>query len=197
MRRSQVLVVAAALALSVLSACGSSNDAGKGDKSGTGGDPKVASLATGGATPTASPKTQRPRERLDTTPEEFEAMLAPYNKCIKEHGGLLREDRHADGAGPRPATEKEIKANEEANRICEPQYFPLPPWEKDPANPESRDFAREVVKCLKNKGVKYVEVGDNGLDIELGGEKNDSKSISRGLDLMPQCERQAAATLKK
>lgn len=190
-------MVVSALALSVLSACGSSDDAGKGDKSAVGGDPKVATLATGGATPSASPRAQRPRERLDTTPEEFEAMLAPYNKCMKEHGALLRSDRRTNGNGPRPATDKEIQASDEANRVCEPQYFPLPPWERDPANPESRDFAREVVKCLKSKGVKYVEVGDNGLDIELGGEKNHSQSISRGLDLMPDCERQAAAKLKK
>lgn len=186
-----------ALTLSVLSACGPSDGADKGDTSATGGSAKVATLATGEATPSASPTVQRPRERLDTTAEEFEAMLGPYNMCMKEHGAVLKGEKPEGGIGARPATGKEIKAFDEANRVCEPQFFPLPPWEKDPANPESRDFARDVVKCLKDKGITYVEVDNDGISIALGGEKNDSRSIRMGMDLMPECERQAAAAMKK
>ncbi|GAA2894224.1 hypothetical protein Acy02nite_55390 [Actinoplanes cyaneus] len=157
--------------------------------------PEVATLAGPSAAVSASPQSHRPRERLDTTPEEYEAMLAPYNKCIAEHGGMSRSAAAAGGA-PKPASEKEVAKFDEANRICEPQYFPLPPWEKDPANPEAKDFARDVVKCLKGKGVKYVEVSDDGISIALGGDDNDARSISMGMDLIPGCERATAATRK-
>ncbi|MEU4239290.1 hypothetical protein [Actinoplanes sp. NPDC026619] len=182
--------MAAALALSVLSACESEGQAEKG---------RVATLTSTAATPSASAAAtaQRPRERLDTTPEEFEAMLGPYNKCMKEHGGLLKGDIVTGGNVARPATAKEKEASDEATRICEPQFYPLPPWEKDPANPEARDFARDVVKCLKGKGVEYVEVSDDGISLALGGDQNDAKSIRLGLDLAPECERAVAATMKK
>ncbi|MCO8271848.1 hypothetical protein M1L60_14715 [Actinoplanes sp. TRM 88003] len=158
---------------------------------------KVATLesAAASAPAKAKAKPQRPRERLDTTPEEYEAMLGPYNKCMKEQGGFVKGDA-GSGSGLRPATKAEMDKTEAANRICEPQFLPLPPWEKDPANPEARDFAREVVACLKGKGIKYVEVSDDGISIALGGEQNDSRSISRGLELAPECERQVAAGAK-
>jgi hypothetical protein len=158
--------------------------------------PDVATLASPPAAVSASAQPQRPRERLDTTPEEFEAMLAPYNKCIADHGGASKSDL-ARGGAAKPATQKQMARFDEANRICEPQYFPLPPWEKDPANPEAKDFARHVVKCLKNKGVKYVEVSDDGISIALGGDDNDARSISMGMDLIPGCERATAAAMKK
>ncbi|WP_089154048.1 hypothetical protein [Micromonospora sp. NBS 11-29] len=186
MRRTQVLAVAA-IVLVGLAGCGSSKEA---DRPVEGGTPKVASLATASATPSASTGAQRPRERLDTTPEEYQAMLKPYEKCMQEHGARLDKRR---GAG---ATKADLEKNEAANRICEPQYFPLPPWEKDPANPQARDFAVAVVACLKEKGVRYVEVTDDGISLAFGGERNDARSIRMGLDLAPECERTVAATMK-
>ncbi len=189
MRRSPVWVVTA-VALSALVGCGQSDDAGSTAKVAT-----LASAAPSSVPAAAAPKTERPRERLDTTPEEFEAMLGPYNKCMKEHGGLVKGEGGGDG-GARPATKAEGEKADEANRICEPQFMPLPPWEKDPANPEARDFAREVVKCLKGKGVKYVTVAEDGISLSLGGDQNDRRSITMGLDLAPACERTVAARTK-
>ncbi|UQU62436.1 hypothetical protein COUCH_25800 [Couchioplanes caeruleus] len=155
--------------------------------------PQVATLAGTGATPSApASAAARPRERLDTTPEEFEAMLKPYNQCLREHGAKPKQDWKRN---ERPTT-RLISKLEAADKICNPLYFPLPPWEKDPANPEAKDFARDVVKCLKGRGIRYVEVGDNGIDIALGGDQNDRESISKGLDLAPECERQVAARRK-
>jgi hypothetical protein len=191
MRRIQVPVVIA-VALMALSACGSSGTSSK--PAGKDAAPKVATLVSAAATPSASAPAQRPRERLDTTAEEFEAMLGPYNKCMQEHGGFVKGG--SGGKPARPATSGEVDKTEAANKICEPQFMPLPPWEKDPANPESRDFARDVVKCLKAKGVKYVEVSDDGVSIALGGDQNDSRSISMGMDLIPGCERKIAAANK-
>jgi len=192
MRRSHALAMTA-VALTALSACGSSPA-----KTTTGaGKPEVATLQSAGPSPSvqASAKAQRPRERLDTTSEEFEAMLGPYNKCMAEHGGVTK-GKGTGGPVAKPATREQEGKFDAANRICEPQYFPLPPWEKDPANPEARDFAVKVVKCLKNKGVKYVEVSDDGISIALGGDQNDSRSISMGMDLIPGCERKIAAEMK-
>jgi hypothetical protein len=201
MRRKYALVLAA-VAVVALSGCGSAGDGKAGDGKagdGTKAEGKVATLESAAPEATkASPKAQRPRERLDTTPEEFEAMLGPYNKCMREHGGAPKGDPGGNGSGPvaKPATKAQMDKYEAANRVCEPQYYPLPPWEKDPANPESRDFARLVVKCLKAKGVKYVEVADDGISIALGGDQNDPRSISLGLDKGPECDRQAAAEMK-
>jgi hypothetical protein len=180
----------AAIVLTVLTGCGSPKPAGDSATS----EAKVATLASAAPSAKPSPTSQRPRERLDTTSEEYEALLAPYNKCMKEHGVDTMEKRKlAQDAAARPATSAEEEQLSAANKICEPQYFPLPPWEKDPANPDARDFAVDVVKCLKGKGVKYVEVSDDGLSYALGGDQNDPESISKGMDLAPDCEREVAA----
>ncbi|MFG1993884.1 hypothetical protein ACGFJ7_28295 [Actinoplanes sp. NPDC048988] len=187
-------LVVAVVALSALTAC----DKPAEDTS----TAKVATLvspsASASAPASASPKAQRPRERLDTTPEEFEALLGPYNKCLSDHGGMVKgstieQERKKAQTGPVGVSGKQTEKFEAANKICEPQFYPLPPWEKDPANPEAKDFARETVKCLKQKGVRYVEISDDGLSIALGGDQNDAKSISMGLDLIPGCERDIAA----
>ena len=71
------------------------------------------------------------------------------------------------------------------------------PWEYDIKNPDAQAFVQRVVTCLHRKGVQYAEVdaepsGDR-LTFSLGGPNNDRTSITRGLDLIPQCEREVAA----
>ncbi|GAA0537839.1 hypothetical protein GCM10010172_18980 [Paractinoplanes ferrugineus] len=180
----------AAIALTALTACGSS--ATKSDT-----EAEVATLTSAGpasASAQARSAAQRPRERLDSTPEELEAMMVPYDKCMKERGAPGKDEfAHLTAKQAEPVQAK----YDAANKICEPQYYPLPPWERDPTNPESRDFAVGVVKCLKQKGVKYVEVDDDGLSYALGGDQNDKRSITKGMDLIPGCEREVAAKLKK
>jgi hypothetical protein len=187
--RGSHAMVAAVLALAVSSGCESSPE-----QTTTGGGAEVATLRSAGAepSPAVSATTERPREKLGMTAEEYEALLGPYQKCMKGFGVDPLELRKKG----RSATEAEVAANEKANAACEPQFFPLPPWERDPANPEARDFAVGVVKCLKDKGVKFVEVDDDGIGISLGGDGNDARSISKGLDLMPECERTVAAEMK-
>ncbi|MBL7255992.1 hypothetical protein [Paractinoplanes lichenicola] len=189
MRRSQALAVAA-IVLTGLAGCGSPGEG----EAGNAGGAKVATLqsAAPGPTASASKVPERPRERLDTTQEEFEALLAPYNKCLKDHGvtDLSKARKLINESGPEADT---FRA---ANKICETQYYPLPPWERDPANPEAKDFAVAVVKCLKEKGVEYVEVSENGLGWAFGGDQNDSRSISLGMEKSPECEREVAAAMK-
>ena len=186
MRGHLLLASVSAIALVALSGCGGEPEEKQSAKVAT-----LVSVAPS-AEGKAPAKPQRPRERLDTTPEEFEAMLGPYNKCMKENGGFVKGEG-GSGSGLRPATKAESDKAEAANRICEPQFMPLPPWEKDPANPEARDFVRDVVACLKDKGVKYVAVADDGISLSLGGDQNDSRSIRMGMELAPECERQVAA----
>ncbi|MGC5028623.1 hypothetical protein [Micromonospora sp. DT229] len=189
-----------AVVLVALSACATSPGEQEADENA----PQVATLTTPEPERSAStqPKAQRPRERLDTTAEEFQELLGPYHSCLREQGVPERKTAGSPdrpplaGPGERVLGPEELEKFEAANRICEPQFYPLPPWEKDPANPEARDFALDVVKCLKGKGVRYVEVAEDGIAIALGGDHNDSRSISMGLDLIPECERKVAAESK-
>ncbi|MCY1138251.1 hypothetical protein OWR29_09600 [Actinoplanes sp. Pm04-4] len=166
-------VVVLAIALTALSACGSQPEQ-------QAEAPKVATLSS--QAPSAKP--ERPRERLDTTPEEFEAMLKPYYECMDEKGVLAV--RVATNGRKKAMTADEIAKGEAADRICEPLYYPLPPWEKDPANPEARDFARAVVKCLEGQGID-AGVEPDGLTVSFG------RDVRKGLDKLPECEREAAA----
>lgn len=150
---------------------------------------EVATLQTGAPTPAASAtptQAERPRERLDDTPEDQKERLKPYVKCMSDHGVDIAKLR-SDGTGSNGASE--------ASKACE-HLMPLPPWEFDPANPEAKDFARDVVKCLKGKGVRYVEVGSDGTGWAFGGKNNDADSISKGLKYSPACEREVAAKRK-
>ncbi|GGN97289.1 hypothetical protein GCM10010112_89390 [Actinoplanes lobatus] len=185
------VLVGAVAAVFVLSACGSPGDASTAD-SGT----KVATLrsaAPEGGPSAAASRPERPREKLGMTAEEYEALLEPYNKCMREQGFDAQESRKKAADAAVVAESGDDDAAVRANRICEPQFLPLPPWEKDPANPEARDFAVGVVKCLKGKGVKLVEVSEDGISIALGGEHNDALSIRLGMEHMSACEREVAA----
>ncbi|MFI5494936.1 hypothetical protein [Actinoplanes sp. NPDC051859] len=181
-RRIMLVGLAAVAVLAAAVACSA-------EQSKDGAAPQVATLTSGGASPAASGKpAERPRERLDTTEEEFEALMAPYRKCLKEQGGKDKKDWTYNGDTP---LEADIRNYEKADKFCNPLFYPLPPWERDPKNPESKDFTRDVVKCLKGKGVRYVEAGENGLS--FGGPQNDQDSISKGLEYADDCEREVAA----
>ncbi|PRY39892.1 hypothetical protein [Umezawaea tangerina] len=153
---------------------------------------EVASLSTpanasasAGASASAAAKEERPRERLDMTPEDFEALQAPWRQCMAEHG--MDQKGRAEPGRPEPAKEDVDKALVE----CESKD-PLPPWEKDSTNPEAVDFANRVVQCLREKGVRYVEVvnepGATMVSYAFGGPNNDPESITLGLDHVKECE---------
>ncbi len=158
---------------------------------------KVATLATPkpgtSATPTPPPTSSRPRERLDMTDAELNALEAPYEACIAAHGGQSKQGGRA-GSGisqPAPTSASWVAAE----KACISKD-PLPPWEQDPANPQAAIYMGKVVACLHRMGVKYAEVKDDAsvgrLDIVLGGVDNDSTSMSRGATDTPICERQVS-----
>ncbi|MGW6442559.1 hypothetical protein [Lentzea sp. NPDC055074] len=151
--------------------------------------PQVASISTppSSAAPTSAQQEQRPRERLDMTPEDLEALTVPYDQCLASFG-LDKKGRAAEGSGRPQPTKEEL---DKALQACESKS-PLPPWEKDATNPEAVDFANRVVQCLRGKGVRYVEVhnepGSTMVSYALGGPNNDAASISLGLEHAKECE---------
>lgn len=173
-----VLVVAASVAAVFGTTACSADESGAGR-----GAPEVATLASAPAPASAPPQAQRPRERLDGTAEDYQILVKPYDDCMKSYG---QDKAEQDRTGRGNPSEKA----EQAMAACGP-LEPLPAWEKDPANPESDDFFRDVVKCLRDKGVEHVEVAEGGY--ALGGEQNDKASITKGMSLAPVCEREVAA----
>lgn len=193
MRRTVLSGTAAALFFLALTGCSSGSSEAAGPGSGA-GDPQVASLAEpSSAGPTPKKQDERPRERLDTTPEEFEQLLKPYYDCMDEKGIDASRFKEMMAKRGQEGQDQKIEEYQEADAICNPQYWPLPPWEKDPANPDAREFAQDVVACLKEKGVEYVEVDKDGISLSLGGKQNDMPSITKGMELAPECEREVAA----
>lgn len=155
--------------------------------------PRVASLippsaaASAAAPASAAVKQERPRRRLDETEADFQELLKPFQKCMKAQG-LPGGEKDQGWVGGDDVPEKQKAAQEACTR-----FWPLPPWEQDPANPEADDFARDVVKCLKGKGVKYVETTEDGIGIAAGGSRNDARSISMTGELLDDCQREVAA----
>jgi hypothetical protein len=155
---------------------------------------EVASLSTPASSPTSTSaaEEQRPRERLDMTPEDYEALTAPWKRCMADLG-LDPKGRAQPGSGrPEPAKDEVDRAL----KACESKD-PLPPWERDSTNPEALDFANRVVLCLREKGVRYVEVvnepGAATISYAFGGPNNDEQSISLGLEHAKECEIRSAA----
>jgi hypothetical protein len=142
------------------------------------GDPTSGSP---GASASASASTSsRPRERLDETPSQTEALYAPWNQCLTAHGA---------GRGDKPT-----QAVQTAAQAACAHLDPLPPWQYDPANPKAMGFVQQVVACLHQHGVQYAQVqnppGQGRIEIALGGPQNDQASISAGLELIPTCDQQ-------
>ena len=179
-------LVLAALALVVVVAAAACSAGGH--------SPPVAALPTstagraGATSPaTATPSvpstavTARPREQLDESPSQIQALLEPYNQCVAAHGGK----------GTSGSTSPAAEAAAEAACI---NFDPLPPWQYDPANPKAMGFVQQVVACLHQHGVHFAQVtdppGQDRIEIALGGPQNDQTSISKGMDLIPTCNQQ-------
>ena len=181
-RLCSMAIVAAVVVLGG-TACSSSSGDGKSQA----GQAQVATLQSVGPSSAPSSAAARPRQRLDETAADYEALIKPYDDCMKRHG--LNAKGFLPGSGlKQPSAAVAAAAKQECNPL-----IPLPAWELDPANPEAKDFARAVVQCLKGKGVKFVEVNPDGPGWSFGGPQNDQQSISKGMDLSPACEREVAA----
>jgi hypothetical protein len=143
--------------------------------------------ATGSVSrPAAAPTTTdagRPRERLDMTAQESQALDQAYNQCLATNG----YDKSRNG--------KDQAALTKAEAACVDKD-PLPPWELDASNPHAADFVHAVVLCLRAKGVRYVseDPPDGGsYAFSFGGPGNDPDSITKGMEYTPDCEKQVAA----
>ena len=176
----KALLGVAAAAVLVLAACASHPSTPQA---------KVPTLATSAAfvapsgTGSSDPEAGRPRERLDMTSDEIDALITAYHQCMTENGWSKQK------------SDTDPAATAKAEAACHSKN-PLPPWELDASNPHASDFVHAVVLCLRGKGVKYVDEyppqgGRYGLS--YGGANNDSASISKGMQFTPECEREVAA----
>ena len=179
-RRLARATASLAVLLVALTGCSQGSDGPSDDSS----VPRVATLTSepAGSTGTpADPDAGRPRERIDMTDDELERLNAPYQDCMNNLSG-------GDAAA-----EKAKQVADAGGGACE-KFSPLPPWEVDAANPDAIEFGRAVVACLRSKGVKYVdlEIGDATVMPSLGGDQNDEESVVKGMELLPQCQREVA-----
>jgi hypothetical protein len=183
------------LAVVATGCSGAAADQGKGDDAGG----KVPSLKTptpgkASGTRAIDPDAGRPRERIDMTEADRTRLYQPYLDCLKDNGIDPSKRGQESGVLGSGATTDPAKAKN-AGKVCEPK-LPLPAWEIDANNPDALDFGRKVVQCLKDKGVKYVELStgsDTGVvGPSLGGKNNDPESIRKGMDLTPECQREVA-----
>ena len=164
------------------------------------GEPQVATLETAAPAPTATDSVdplfaeygEPVRQRLDMTDEEALAAWAPRDRCVADHTDAPQatpEEGDSTGSSSAAAAGDPEKAAE-AEAICLP-LAPLPAWEMDAKNPDAPRFMQLVVDCLREHGVREVEVGEpdsfGGLSIALGGENNDSSSISLGMQYADGC----------
>ena len=138
-----------------------------------------------------------PRERLDMTSAELEALAQPYQDCMNTNGAPSKDEKMDADARVRAGVATAPAGDyDKALAACQ-QLLPLPPWEEDRSNPDAQAFVQAVVDCLHGKGIKYVEIdGDASsprISLALGGPNNDSDSITRGMDLIPQCQREVSA----
>ncbi|MFI6759298.1 hypothetical protein ACIBF5_09160 [Micromonospora sp. NPDC050417] len=172
MRRFSTAVLIAAVMLGSTACASTQDDSAKSNEA------SVATLRSAEPSVAASEASaERERYRLDDTLEDQKARMKPWEKCMAEHGVDINE----------PGWKKDGPVKD-----CD-NLLPLPAWELDPTNPEAKDFSRDVVKCLKDKGVQYAEVAPEGVGWELGGKDNDPESISKGMTLGPVCQREVAA----
>lgn len=152
-------------------------------------DEKVATLREdlGSAPSSDAPSNDQARERLDMTEAERTHLYDVYAACMKDHDVDLSTERALEGReGQSPRITDALAA-------CQNKR-PLPPWELDPQNPKAIAFGRSVVACLREKGVEYVdlEVGTEMVMLSFGRPGDDSGSVSKGLELTPECQREVA-----
>ena len=154
---------------------------------------QVATLSTSGgpsgsatSTSPADPDNGRPRERIDMTNAEANALYEIYGTCMAQNGFDKAKARTYADPG---------QAEAKARAACASKN-PLPPWELDASNPHAADFVHAVVQCLRAKGVQYVDEEppqDGRMLYGFGGPQNDPTSISKGMELAPTCEKDVAA----
>jgi hypothetical protein len=76
----------------------------------------------------------RPRQPLNATKAQQEALYSPYYACLRAHNIQFG-----------------TKAKLAVLSKCE-RHEPLPPWQLDPSNPQARVFIGRTVTCLLAKG---------------------------------------------
>lgn len=131
------------------------------------------------------------RLRLDMSDEEETAAWQPRERCLADRSPEPGNPAGGtDGGGSSTSAVAGAPASAEAEALCT-RLSPLPPWELDAQNPDALAFAQGVVDCLRGHGVTEVEITPadefGRIAFALGGESNDSASISLGMQFTDSC----------
>ena len=185
--RTATLTAAAAVSLSVLSGCGST------DGSETSSDsPGVASLqspATATATSTSSAAPERPLIRQDASEEEKTRLRDVYIDCLWQNG-LPRQAAMKGRNGGYPSDFETFDLGpgvaDKLTKACGAKKPELPLQRAKRLDPDYADHLRATVQCLNDHGIEAV-VQDGGPALVHGLP---SESKSHWLD---DCEREAFA----
>lgn len=155
-------------------------------------DPGVATLQSGPATgrPSASPASERPLVRPDTSDEEFVALQNAWTDCLREHGVPVLDA--PPGAVRKPTVDTALPQYKAATDACAAKQ--PEDWKDIEArtDPQYRDRQRAELQCFKDHGIKA----------ELQGEPphivfTDDRQVGRALDIAPDCEKQAFGDVMK
>lgn len=198
-RAATLTLTACAMTAGALAGCGSGAQASTGAPAARPADtpPTVARQAQTATThpntrrhqpAQAPPPRSRPREQLDASSSQLQALYVPYDRCLAQHVTPSEAERFANHHIHIPPYKM---AGPAALRACLP-YKPLPPWQYDPSNPKALGFVEQVVVCLHQSGIRYAQVinrpGVDEIEIALGGPHNDTSSISEGMNDIPICD---------
>jgi hypothetical protein len=196
--RLPLVAAAGLLALTAAAGCGGKNSGGNNSGEGVAGlAPGVVSAsppAAASAPPVGGPSGEgRPRYRMDMSRAERFRLHEAYVTCLYDNGW------------PSPGTSRDRTSDrapyQKASEACQ-SLEPLPVWEYDTNNPEAWDNVNKVVECARARGVKHIEATEPGSEketvgISLGGTNNDSESIRKGFEIIPQCEMQLFGGVSK
>ncbi|SDW58498.1 hypothetical protein SAMN05421504_101969 [Amycolatopsis xylanica] len=147
--------------------------------------PEVATISSSvttssSAAPTSTVEGERPRHRIDETPEESKRMIAPWLACMKANGADL--DTQPNSIAGAEQWSKDHKA---AGDTCR-NKLPLPAWGLDSENPAYRDNMHRWVKCMNDRGMNVVEnVGDSESPWHYGSSNQpaDADKIERACEV--------------
>jgi hypothetical protein len=188
--RSLTAAAGALALLAGLTAC-SAPDADQGADGG------IATLETAAPTPTEAVDPlfaeygEPVRLRLDMSDEEEAEAWKPRDRCLADHGPAMPDTpTGGDGGSVSGGVAEDLAGVAEAEALCL-RVAPLPPWELDAQNPDALRFVQRVVDCLRDRGVREVEITEadsfGRINLAFGGESNDATSISLGMQYVDAC----------
>ena len=182
--RAVTLTTAAAVSLSILSGCGSTDESET-----SSGSPGVASLQSPATATSPTTTAERPLIREDASEEEITRLRDVYIDCLWQNG-LPRQAaiKGRNGAVPADFDDFDLGPGgaEKLTKACGAKKPELPLQRAKRLDPGYADHLRANVKCLNDHGIEAV-VQDDGPALVQGLPSKDKSHW------LADCEREAFA----